>query len=176
MTNKTKRIAAVLVALVLVAVSCITVFAADVDVPSPTGTRIIKVTVIKTEGCEGGSYKFETDFFQGPNGGTIVDLTAEPEDGYTLTDWEIEGEYDLHKGTLKDPELAIEAYTDIVATPIFSKNTEEPTAAATEAPTVKTNDGKTSPQTGNNTYAVIAFLAVLAASAGIIVVKRKINQ
>lgn len=169
MTTKTKRIAAALVAVILVAVSCITVFAEETTaVPSPTGNRKITVKIIPSDGG-GGHYVME-EIGAGPNNGTLVDFKADVNDGYSFVEWGFEGDYIVSQGDTKDEEIVLEAFSDIVATPVF----KDAQAATAVTPTV--NSGKTSPQTGNNTYAGIAFAAVLVAAAGVIVVKRKINQ
>lgn len=194
MTNTTKKIASLLVALILVAFSCVTVFAEEV--PSPTGVESIKISILSS--AEGGSatYEFKSDYNAGPKGGTLVKFTSKANDGYTFSEWQFTGDYTVYSGSLNDPTLEIEAFSDITATPMFTKNPEETTTPGSEETTapgsnettataatvegtsavVSVNSGKTSPQTGSNTYVTIAMFAVLAAAAGVIVVKRRMNS
>lgn len=173
MTNKTKRIASVLVALILVAFSCVSAFAAE----SPTGSKDVSIIIHPSEGGT-GTYEIEVEYGQGPNGGKVINFFPKPNDGYTFDKWELKGDYDIIKGSLKEAEFSIEAYSDIEATPYYTKGTGTDTPSATNATSasVVSNTGKTSPQTGDSTYVVFAVVAVLVAAAGVVVVKRKMND
>lgn len=164
MKHTNKKIAAVFLAVMIMMLSCVTAFAAV----SPTGSPSIEVVVIPTGGGT-GTYEYETEVGKGPDGGTIVSFTPKPGDGYEFVEWEIEGNYKIISGSLKEGNLVIEAFGDIVATPYYQKD------GATAA-TIITNGGKTAPQTGNDTFVIIAGIVVLLATAGVVIVKRKLEK
>lgn len=160
-----KKVFAVMLAAVLIFAASVPVFAAE----SPTASTVITV-VVKPSGGGSGSYEVTTE--PGKNGGTVVHFTPKPNPGYGFDHWEIQGDYIIISGSLEEGNLVIEAFSDIVATPIYTMNGE--TTA-----TIQNNTGKTSPQTGNTTSANgIAAAAALVAAAGIgcLLIKRRINS
>lgn len=163
--RNTKKIAAVLVAMLIVMFSCVSAFAAI----SPSGKPSLNVTIIPTEGGT-GSYEITTEIEKGPNGGTLVNFTPKPNPGYTFVNWEIKGEYDIVSGDLGSYKLTVEAYSDLVATPYYK------TAGGTTGGSVDANTSQTSPQTGDATNVMFAVAFVLVAMAGAVVVARKIKD
>lgn len=160
-----KKVFAVMLAAVLIFAASVPVFAAE----SPTASKVITVVVKPSEGGT-GTYEIITE--PGENGGTIVYFTPKPNAGYTFDHWVLEGDYVIISGSLEEENLGIEAFSDIVATPIYSIGGE--TVA-----TVQNNTGKTSPQTGSTASANgVAAAAALIAAAGIgcLLVKRKLNS
>lgn len=110
----TKKVLAVLVAMLIVMFSCVSAFAAI----SPSGKPSLNVTVIPTEGGT-GSYDITTEIEEGPNGGTIVEFVPKPNPGYTFVEWELEGDYTIVEGSLTSGEFTVEAFSDLVATPYY---------------------------------------------------------
>lgn len=166
MKKVSKRIIAVMIAVLLLMFSSVSAFA----VISPSGDHRNKVTIVATQGGS-GTYTLEFGVGEGPNGGTIVRLEPKPNDGYTFSHWEIEGTYTiLEDGTL----LVIEAFSDITAIPYFVK-TGSSSGGSSNVP-VDSNTSQTSPQTGDKTLLFFAGAIVLAAACSVIVVKRKIDK
>ncbi len=165
MKRTSTKVISVLFALVIMALSCTTAFAAI----SPTGSPELNVVIIPTGGGT-GTYEYETEIEQGPNGGTIVHFTPKPNDGYTFVRWELTGKYTITEGSLTSGSFTIEAFSDIVATPYYVKAGES-TPSETEH-----NSSKTSPQTGIPYAVPVAVVVVLVAGAGVFVVKRKLSK
>ncbi|MDD5796179.1 MAG: LPXTG cell wall anchor domain-containing protein [Oscillospiraceae bacterium] len=164
MKQTSKKVISLVAVLLIVMFSCVSAFAAE----SPTGSKDVNV-IIRPTGGGTGTYDVEVVYGEGPNGGKVINFYPKPNSEYTFEKWELKGDYDIIKGSLDDPEFTIEAYSDIEATPYYTK------AGATSS-TVVSNTGKTSPQTSDNTYVVFALVAVIAASAGVVVVKRRIDR
>lgn len=164
MKKSVKRISASLVALLVLMLSCCTVFAAE----SPTGAPDIKVVVIPTEGGT-GTYETTTEVGKGPNGGTLVNFYPKPNQGYTFVEWKLEGQYQITKGSLTTPEFQIEAFSDIEATPYYTKG-------GTTGGEVVSNDSKTSPKTGDASAVAFVSVAVLLAAGGALFTLKKISS
>lgn len=160
----TKKVLAVLVAMLIVMFSCVSAFAAI----SPSGKPSLNVTIIPTTGGT-GSYDITTEIEEGPNGGTIVEFVPKPNPGYTFVEWELEGDYTIVEGSLTSGEFTVEAFSDLVATPYYVSDNGTPGGS------VDTNTGQTSPQTGDNTNVIFVVAIVLVAMAGAVVVTRKIK-
>lgn len=160
----TKKVLAVLVAMLIVMFSCVSAFAAI----SPSGKPSLNVTIIPTGGGT-GSYDITTEIEKGPNGGTLVDFTPKPNPGYTFEKWEIEGEYTVVEGDMGSEKLTVEAFSDLVVTPHYTSESGTPGGS------IDANTGQTSPQTGDSTNVMFAVTVVLVAMAGAVVVTRKIK-
>lgn len=184
MKNKTSKIMAILFAVVLMAISCTSAFAAE----SPTGGKAVNVVVTPSEG---GSAKYEavSEVGKGPNGGTLIAISPVANDGYTFTEWTITGEFFFNSGSFYSADAVIEAFGDITAVPNFTKSGSSDatspsatTAAAASgsssgsSTSVVTNTSKTSPQTGTTPVLPIAVSAIALASIGAVIVSRKLSK
>lgn len=184
MKNKTSKIMAILFAVVLMAISCTSAFAAE----SPTGGKAVNVVVTPSEA---GSAKYEvvSEVGKGPNGGTLIAISPVANDGYTFTEWTITGEFFFNSGSFYSADAVIEAFGDITAVPNFTKSGSSDatspsatTAAATSgsssgsSTSVVTNTSKTSPQTGTTPVLPIAVSAIALASIGAVIVSRKLSK
>lgn len=170
MKQVSKSVISIMIAVLLLAFSSVSVFAAE----SPSASPEIKVEVIPTEGGT-GSYEFESDFGQGENGGTIVHFEPKPNDGYTFSHWELEGQYTIIEGSLNSGSFTIEAFSDIKATPYYTKNGSSGSSAggSTNVP-ADTNNSGTSPQTGDSNLLFVAGAVVVLSTFGALAVRRRL--
>lgn len=186
MKSKTFKIMSVLFAMMLIAFSCTSVFAA----PSPTGGKEVNVVVTPSDGGS-AQYVVASEVGKGPNGGTLFELSPVANDGYTFVNWTIAGDYKISSGSLDSAKLVVEAFGDITATPNFTKggatNPTSPSDSSATTPssgsdssanntTVVTNTSKTSPQTGTTPVLPIAISAIALASIGAVIVSRKLSK
>lgn len=172
MKQVSKSAIAIMVAVLLLMFSSISVFAAE----SPTATPEINIQIKPTEGGT-GSYEFESEFGQGENGGTIVHFEPKPNDGYTFSHWELEGQYTITEGSLNDGSFTIEAFSDIVATPYYTKDGSSGGSSSGGSINVPDNNsGNTSPQTGDSSLLFVAGTVVVLAAFGAFAVKRRIDK
>ena len=186
MKSKTFKIMSVLFAMMLIAFSCTSVFAA----PSPTGGKEVNVVVTPSDGGS-AQYVVVSEVGKGPNGGTLIELSPVANDGYTFVNWTIAGDYKINSGSLDSEKLVVETFGDITATPNFTKggatNPTSPSDSSATTPssasnssanntTVVTNTRKTSPQTGTTPVLPIAISAIALASIGAVIVSRKLSK
>ena len=186
MKSKTFKIMSVLFAMMLIAFSCTSVFAA----PSPTGGKEVNVVVTPSDGGS-AQYVVASEVGKGPNGGTLIELSPVANDGYTFVNWTIAGDYKINSGSLDSEKLVVETFGDITATPNFTTGgTTNPTSpsdssattpsSASNSPanntTVVTNTSKTSPQTSTTPVLPIAISAIALASIGAVIVSRKLSK
>ena len=152
-----KRTLAIFVAVLVIALSAIPAFAAEVDYKSPVPTIAnYQITIIP--GPEGGSYDFEYKTPVDDDGNQTVHFHAKPDEGYEFTGWTFEGNY-TPLGNLTDTELDVIVSGDIKATPNFKKIGSSET---TEKKDTKIDDSSKSPKTGTNyVYVGIACVALI---------------
>ena len=152
-----KRTLAILVAVLVIALSAIPAFAAEVDYKSPAPTIAnYQITIIP--GTEGGSYDFEYKTPVDDDGNQTVHFHAKPDEGFEFTGWTFEGNY-TPLGNLTDTELDVIVSGDIKATPNFKKIGSSET---TEKKDTKIDDSSKSPKTGTNyVYVGIACVALI---------------
>ncbi len=114
-----KRTLAILVAVLVIALSAIPAFAAENDYVSPKATVAnYQITIIPGGG--GGTYDFTYKTPVDDDGKQTVHFVAKPDDGYEFTGWTFDGNYTL-LGNLTDTELDVIVSSDIKATPNFKK-------------------------------------------------------
>ena len=182
MKNKTLKIMSVLFAMILIAFSCTSVFAA----PSPTGGKEVNIVITPSDGGS-AQYVFVSEFGKGPNGGTLVELSPLANDGYAFVNWTVSGDYKVDSGSFDSAKLVVEAFGDISVIPNFTKtgttNPTSPSGSSSTTPSsssnntaVVTNTSKTSPQTGTTPVLPIAISAIALASIGAVIVSRKLSK
>lgn len=182
MKSKTSKLLSVLIAMVLIAFSCTSVFAA----PSPTGGKEIKVVVTPIEGGT-AQYTLLSEYGKGPNGGTLVQFTPSANEGYTFSKWSFTGDYKINSGSLDSSTIVIEAFGEITVAPSFTKTGTTPTSPSSSSSAttpssgsgstaVVANTSKTSPQTGTTPVLPIAISAIALASIGAVIVSRKLSK
>ena len=164
-----KKTLAILVAMLIIAVSAIPAFAVDIQSPKPT-TANYQITIIPGGG--GGTYDFTYKTPVGEDGKQTVHFTAKPDDGYKFTGWTFDGDY-TPLGNLTDAELDIVVTGDIKATPNFEKissgdssdkGTDKGTdkGSSANAKETKIDNSTKSPKTGvNYVYVGIACVALV---------------
>lgn len=94
--------------------------------------------------------------------GDTVTLTATEKDA-PFTGWALACEYEIVEGSLTSKTLVIKPLTDVHATAYFGQ--------AVPASASGTNNGSTSPQTGDYTFAMIALI-LMAMGLGVFAVKK----
>lgn len=152
-----KKALAILVAVLVIALSAIPAFAAENDYQSPKAT-VANYQITVTPGSEGGTYNFEYKTPVGDDGKQTVHFVAKPDDGYEFTGWTFDGNY-TPLGNLTDAELDVIVSGDIKATPNFKKIGSSGT---TEKKDTKIDDSSKSPKTGTNyVFAGIACVALI---------------
>lgn len=152
-----KKALAILVAVLVIALSAIPAFAAENDYQSPKAT-VANYQITVTPGSEGGTYNFEYKTPVGDDGKQTVHFHAKPDDGYEFTGWTFDGNY-TPLGNLTDAELDVIVSGDIKATPNFKKIGSSGT---TEKKDTKIDDSSKSPKTGTNyVFAGIACVALI---------------
>ena len=104
-----KRIFSVFVAVLLIALSAVPVFAA----PSPTKSVDYKVYIHNTKGGT-GTYTTKKD-----SDGKHVTFKAHPKNGYEFVKWVIKGDYEIEDGDLTDDEFTLLVNSDIDAYPYY---------------------------------------------------------
>lgn len=157
-----KKILAVTAAVLLIALSVIPAFAANIDSPTaPHGNY--QITIVPGPGG-GGDYDFVTGVDD--DGNQTVHVIAKPNDGYTFTGWTIEGDYKTN-GKLTDAELDLIVHGDIKLIPNYSKNGENVT------PDTKVDNGTKSPKTGYSASTIVALSLCSLAVVGLVFVARK---
>ena len=152
-----KRTLAILVAVLVIALSAIPAFAAENDYLSPKATVAnYQITIIPGGG--GGTYDFTYKTPVGYDGKQTVHFVAKPDDGFEFTGWTFDGNYTL-LGNLTDAELDVIVSGDIKATPNFKKIGSSQT---TEKKDTKIDDSSKSPKTGTiYVYVGIACVALI---------------
>lgn len=171
-----KKVLTIAIAVLLIAVSVMPAFAANVDSPDATKANYV-VHIIGDD--EGGhvvkEYKTDVD----EDGKQTVVITGIPDEGYEFTGWVIDGDF-VPQGDLTDAELELIISSDIDVKPIFKKTSTDNTSDTTDTKVVPTekkviDDGSKSPQTGSSDGTVVAILivSVLALGAVLIVAKRR---
>ena len=152
-----KKVFAIIIAAVILALSVAPAFAASSPLPSID----YKIRIHNTKGGT-GTYVTEKD-----KDGKHATITAHPKQGYEFDHWVIEGKYELEDGDLKNPELTILMNGDIEATPYFKYKGKTPSSSTTS---IKYDDGDESPKTGDSTYLAYLFagmFVVLLAGVGV---------
>lgn len=152
-----KRTLAILVAVLVIALSAIPAFAAENDYLSPKATVAnYQITIIPGGG--GGTYDFTYKTPVDDDGKQTVHFVAKPDDGFEFTGWTFDGNY-TPLGNLTDAELDVIVSSDIKATPNFKKTGSSET---TEKKDTKIDDSSKSPKTGTNyVYVGIACVALI---------------
>ncbi len=174
MKQVSKSVFSIMIAVLLLMFSSIPVFAAD----SPSADLTIDVQINPSRGGT-GTYEFESDFGAGENGGTLVHFEAKANDGYTFSNWTLEGNYTVVSGSLNDSSFTVEAFSDLVATPSFTENGNSgggSSAGGSVNVPIDSNTSSTSPQTGDNNLLLFAGAVVVLAACGVFVVKRKMDK
>ncbi len=143
-----KKTLSILVAVIVICVSAVPVFAA----PSPTAGKEYNIIVHNNDGGS-GSYTVDTD-----KDGKHATITAHPKKGYKFVKWIITGKYKIEKGNLKSKKLSLLLNGDVEATPYFKKIGSKSTTGGTP---VKINTSPTSPKTGDNTIYFIVGVSAL---------------
>jgi hypothetical protein len=156
-----KKTLAILVAVLIIAVSAIPAFAVDIQSPKPT-TANYQITIIPGGG--GGTYDFTYKTPVDDDGKQTVHFVAKPDDGYKFTGWTFDGTY-TPLGNLTDTEIDLVITGDIKATPNFEKissgdGTDKGSSA--NAKETKIDNSTKSPKTGTNyVYVGIACVALI---------------
>ncbi len=143
-----KKIFAVLMAVMLMIFTVVPAFAAHVISPDVTGEYDIIIN-----NSVGGTGSYTSEIIEGKK---YITLTADTKDGFVFTHWEIDGEYEIVEGSLKDEEIVIILKGDCEATPNYEGVKEQPTQ----------NNGDKSPQTGDSSSYVFLFVGLFVALAG----------
>ena len=156
-----KKTFAILIAVLLIAVSVMPAFA--VDSPKPT-TANYQITIIPGDG--GGEFNFEYKTPVNDDGTQTVHFSADPDDGYEFAGWTFEGDYTL-LGDPSNPEIDVIARGDIKAYPKFVKIGSKD--KGTDKTPEKVDTSSKSPKTGSADYvyagiALIALMGLLFAS------------
>lgn len=161
-----KKTLSVLVAVIILALSAMPVFAADDDNPSPTASKEYNVIIHKVNGGS-GTYTIDKD-----EDGQHATITAHPKNGYEFVKWIVnKGKYELEDGDLTDEEFTILLKSDVELTPVFKKKGTSSTSSGSTI-SVSQNQSPTSPKTGDNTmYFVIALSTVAVLGIGALGVK-----
>ena len=153
-----KKTFAILIAVLLIAVSVMPAFA--VDSPKPT-TANYQIVIIPGDG--GGDFNFDYKTPVDDNGNQTVHFSANPDDGYEFAGWTFEGDYTL-LGDPSNPEIDVIAKGDIKAYPKFVKIGDKETGdKGTDKTPEKVDTSSKSPKTGSAdyVYAGIAFVALI---------------
>ena len=159
-----KKTFAILIAVLLIAVSVMPAFA--VDSPKPT-TANYQITIIPGDG--GGTFNFEYKTPVNDDGTQTVHFSADPDDGYKFAGWTFEGDYTL-LGDPSNPEIDVIAKGDIKAYPKFVKaGDKNKSDNGTDKTPDKVDTSSKSPKTGSADYvyagiALIALMGLLFAS------------
>lgn len=169
-----KKAFAVSVAILLVILAAVPVFAKTSKNPSPSKPKEYNVIVHNQNGGT-GTYTAEVD-----EDGKHVTLVAHPKNGYKFKGWKINGKYVLEVGKLTDEEITILLNSDVEATPIFEKITSgssSTTSTTSPGSTISINSSTTSPQTNDNAlYFIIIIAAAFAVIAGAVGVKLAVSK
>ena len=166
-----KRLFAVAVAVLILALGVIPAFAANnSERPSPTPSREYNVVVHNTNG---GTATYTTTIDED---GKHVLIVAHPKNGYEFDHWVIDGKYIIEDGSLTDEELRLLLKGDIVVTPVFKKIGSSSTSSGSKT-SISSNPSPVSPQTGDNAlfFAIAAFV-ILAAAFGAVGVKLAVSK
>ncbi len=159
-----KKALSIVIALIILAVSAMPVFAA----PSPTASKEYKVTVHKTNG---GSGTYTTKINKDGKHATI---TAHPKNGYEFVKWKAKGKYDIEDGDLDDEKIRILLNSDVEFTPIFKKIG---TKSHTSSPSISRNTSPVSPKTGDNSiFFLIGGIALIAAAFSAVGIKLAVSK
>lgn len=159
-----KKTLAIIVAVLVIALSVIPAFAAENNVVSPKATVADYQVIIIPAG--GGTYDFIYKTPVDDDGKQTIHFSAKPDDGYKFTGWTIDGEY-TPLGKLTDAELDLIVSSDIKVTPNFEKIGSDGT---TEKKDTKVDTSSKSPKTGTNyIYVGIASVALI----GLLLVAKK---
>ncbi len=138
-----KKLISVL-AIMLIAVLCLPVFAMAAD--SPVASSTYKCEVSPNNANAGSVNKVD-------KGDNVYEITATPVDGYKFVDWTITGEYKILEGSTKDKLVVLKLSSDVKAVANFN-------AISSEG-----DKDPTSPPSGDSVVYMIVF-ACLAALAG----------
>lgn len=169
-----KKVFAIAVAVLLIAVSALPVFAESVTSPkATTADYIINVP----EDVDGGKvvFDFKTDVDE--DGNQVVVIRGIPEDDYDFAGWTIDGDYVPH-GSLTDSELELLISGDIKVVPSFVKKGETVPATqggSTPAGDKVVDDGSKSPKTGSSDSVAyfVLFTSIAALLVTVAVAKRR---
>lgn len=142
-----KKVFSVLVAVLILAVSAMPVFAA----PSPTASKEYKIVVHNNKGGS-GTYTTKVD-----KDGKHATITAHPKNGYKFEKWVIKGKYKIVNGDLTSKKLTLILKGDVEATPIFTKKGSKSSGSTTH---ISRNTSPVSPKTGDNTLYFAIMISV----------------
>lgn len=162
-----KKVMAIAIAVVLVALSALPVLA--VDSPQPTKANYI---IITDDEIDGGKIVADYETEVGDDGKQTVIITGLPDEGYEFERWEIDGEY-VPQGDLTDSKLELIISSDITVKAVFKKIGSVVTTAPSQDKVV--DNGSKSPQTGSGDHTpyVILFGSIAALLAVVAVAKRR---
>ena len=163
-----KRIASVILALVMVFALTATVAAKD----SPTGKDFYSITCgySPADGSLGTASSDKNSVNIGASGeGGQVTLTAVTKGNGVFSKWAIDGDYEIVSGSLTDAVIVVKPSSDISAIAEFTKSGASPDTSSSKASSG--NGSKDSPKTGDPLWIVLG-LAVLALGAGALAVKK----
>ena len=138
-----KKIIALVLTVVMLASLTATVFARDWIISPIKQEWNVKVVVKDDKGGTATSSAVSV------NDGDTVVIKAKPDDGFTFGGWTFTGDFDWVSGDANSLEIVIRPKGDVVFTATF--NGQGP----------KKDNGGTSPVTGYNTEAAIAFMSVV---------------
>ena len=165
-----KKVMAIAIAVVLVALSALPAFAATIESPSPTRAYYI---IITDDEIDGGKVVADYETEVGEDGKQTGIITGIPDDGYEFERWEIDGDY-VPLGDLTDSKLELIISSDIRVKAVFKKVGSVVTTTSPSQDKVVDNGSK-SPQTGSGDHTpyVILFGSVVALLAVVAVAKRR---
>ena len=167
-----KKVLAITVAVLMLALSALPVFAESIDSPKATTANYI----IKFPGDDdivGGRAVAEFVTGVGEDGSQTVVISGIPDEGYAFTGWTLDGNYEIVEGDLTSAVIKLIIFSDINATPQFTKN-GEPVPATTQAADKQVDNGDKSPKTGSNdilAYTLIALSVIGCGAASVALVK-----
>lgn len=163
-----KKVIAIAIAVMLIAVSALPAFAANVVSPEPTKANYN----VDIEEEEGGHIDVDYKTGVDENGNQTIVVSVIPVDGYEFTGWVINGQYSTN-GKLTDAILEMIISSDIMIRASFTKKGEVPTEKPDDGKVI--DDGTKSPQTGSGDFApyVVLFVSAAALIAVAVAAKRR---
>ena len=169
-----KKVLAISIAVLLIALSAIPVFADDVDSPKATKSNYI---IHIPDDIEGGTATFEYVTDVGDDGTQTVIIKGIPDEGYDFSNWDITGDYTPIGGT-DGNEIKLVISGDITAVPKFVKS-GAPATTPVPTPSKAVDDSSKSPKTGSDDTAVWFILlgsAAVLVAVGTIAKRRSVNK
>ncbi len=165
-----KKFIAIAVAVLLVALSALPVFAESLNSPIATKANYVIHT---SDDIEGGKIVAQYETAVGEDGRQTILLQGIPEEGYDFGSWIIDGNY-VPQGNLTDSVLKIVISSDITVKAVFNKSGAPTTAPVTPEKKI-VDDGSKSPQTGSTDYVAYAvmFSSIVALIALAVVARRR---